>query len=403
MAFNPLPVVLSDLRRQRAVVLATLVLIALAVAMGMTVIALERALRQGSARAADDFDLVIGAPGSQTQLLLTAVYLQPAALPLLEGNVLARATAAPGVAYAAPVAFGDQWQGHPIVGTIAAFADRGGRLEAREGRIFGRRGEAVVGAAVDLPLGSVFHPAHGDGHDDDAAEHHELSYTVVGRLPSRHNIWDRAILVPVEDVWAAHGIALGASGRTIGPPWPATALPGVPAIAVKPRSVADAYRLRNEFRNGDSTAFFPAEELNELYGTLGDLRDLMMILAVACQILVVSAVLIVLLVGLAARRPQFAVLRAIGAGRGYIFVAIWLEVAALVVVGALVGTLAGYGASRVIGGWLTGRTGFALPIGMGIEEAVLMVALIVIGLVAAAIPAVLAFRQPVVAGLRGGN
>lgn len=402
MRFNPLPVVLSDLRRQRAVALATLVLIALAVAMGMTVIAVERALRQGSARAADDFDLVIGAPGSQTQLLLTTVYLQPAALPLLEGSVLARATAAPGVAYAAPVAFGDQWQGHPIVGTIAAFADRGGRLEPSEGRIFGRRGEAVVGAAVDLPLGSVFHPAHG-AHVADAVEHHELSYTVVGRLPSRHNIWDRAILVPVEDVWAVHGIATGDADRAIGPPWLAKALPGVPAIAVKPRSVADAYRLRNEFRNGDSTAFFPAEELNELYGTLGDVRDLMMILAMACQVLVVSAVLMVLLVGLAARRRQFAVLRAIGAGRGYIFVAIWLEVAALVVVGALAGALAGHGASRVIGGWLAGRTGFALPIGMGTEEAVLMVALIAVGLVAAAIPAVLAFRQPVAASLRGGN
>ena len=44
-----------------------------------------RALREGSARAADAFDLLIGAPGSETQLVLTSVYLQPASLDLIDG------------------------------------------------------------------------------------------------------------------------------------------------------------------------------------------------------------------------------------------------------------------------------------------------------------------------------
>ena len=39
-------------------------------------------------------------------------------------------------------------------------------------------------------------------------------------------------------------------------------------------SVGAAYTLRAAFRNSLSTALFPAEVLNELYGTLGDVRVL---------------------------------------------------------------------------------------------------------------------------------
>src|ERR1035437_9813679 len=49
----------------------------------------------------------------------------------------------------------------------------------------------------------TFSPAHGMHHvhepDDDGtqpdAAHGAVHYTVVGRLPARHNIWDSAILV----------------------------------------------------------------------------------------------------------------------------------------------------------------------------------------------------------------
>jgi putative ABC transport system permease protein len=104
-----------------------------------------------------------------------------------------------------------------------------------------------------------------------------LHYTVVGRLPARHNVWDSAILVPVEDVWQVHGMAQGhdpAHDQHIGPPWDAKYLSGVPAVAVKPNSVA-AYSLRGQFRNARSVALFPAEVLNDLYLTLGNVRDLL--------------------------------------------------------------------------------------------------------------------------------
>jgi len=409
--FNPFPIVRADLRRNQLLVWVTLVLVALSVATGIAVISQERALREGSARAADDFDLLVGAPGSATQLVLTTVYLRPQAIALMDGNVLAKLSAAEGVKYAAPIAFGDNWQGHPIIGTVADFASRGGTLTLTQGRIFARQGEAVVGADVPLAVGAQFSPAHGlhhaddhddDDHDHDSEEHHGVAYTVVGRLPARHNVWDKAVLVPVEDVWQIHGLAHGHDphgDQHIGPPWDASRLSGVPAIAVKPDSVAAAYRLRGAFQGTGSIALFPAEVLNDLYMTLGNVRDLMSALALTTQVLVVVAVLMALLVGFLARQRQFAVLRAMGAGRVYVFSVVWLEVVLLVSLGAALGTALGWGGSLALSHWMQSQLGFTLPVRLGAAEGTLVGGLVVSGVLTGLLPAWLTFRRSIAEGL----
>ncbi|MBB4168826.1 hypothetical protein FHX09_002672 [Rhizobium sp. BK538] len=77
-------------------------------------------MRLGSARAADRFDLVIGAAGSENQLVLSCVFLQASPLPLMDGQVLTALSADPRVAWAAPIGFGDSFRGYPIVGTTTA-------------------------------------------------------------------------------------------------------------------------------------------------------------------------------------------------------------------------------------------------------------------------------------------
>lgn len=409
--FNPFPIVVADYRRNKLLVIVTALLVAISVASGIAVISQERSLRQGSARAADDFDILVGQPGSPTQLVLSTIYLQPQAIPLLDGEVLAKASEAKGVRYAAPIAFGDRWQGYPIVGTISAFALRGGALPTSEGRIFERRGEAVIGAAVPMPLGSQISPQHGqhraDDDDDNASPAHEdhahraMHYTIVGRLPPRHNIWDRAILVPIEDVWAVHALPSGhaVGDAHIGPPWQVSQLPGVPAIALKPESISAAYGLRNQFRTAQSMALFPAEVLNDLYLALGNVRDLMSLLAITTQVLVIVAVLMALLVGFLARRRQFAVLRAIGASRFYVFSVVWVEVTLLIVAGAALGLVLGWGGSQGLAQWLEARTGFAMPVTLGLPEAALLLGLILAGALIATLPAWLTFKRSIAEGL----
>jgi putative ABC transport system permease protein len=418
---NPFPLVIGELTRSRAGCLAVTLLIALAVALGVAVSAQERALRRSSAAAAAPFDLIIGAPGSPTQLILTTVYLQPAALELVPGTVLQRLQRDPGVAYAAPIAFGDFFHGYPIVGTTEDFATFGGRRALAEGRMFATIHEAVAGSAVAVALGSSFEPAHGgpelEGDVDDSRVHHGFPYTVTGRLSPTGTAWDRAILVPVEAMWAVHALPTGhdraqaasaaasqpeaADDVRIGPPWDGPHVPGIPGIVVKPKSVADAYRLRATYRSGGTTALFPAEVLLELYATLGDVRDVLAWVAVATQALVVAAVLLAVFAVIAARRQQVAVLRALGASRGFVFACVWLQVMAMIVAGALLGTVVGWGGAGLLAMLVERRTGLAVRVALGSNELLMVGALVLLGCLLAAAPGIVSYRRPVSEGLRG--
>ncbi len=130
---NPLPIVWASLLRNRFTAMLFVTLIALAVALGIAISAQERALRLGSARAADRFDLIVAAPGSHNDVLFSVVYLNPTAVELLPAEVTSKLLAEPRAAFAAPIGFGDNHDGAPVVGTTAAFIDHlsGGLAQGR--------------------------------------------------------------------------------------------------------------------------------------------------------------------------------------------------------------------------------------------------------------------------------
>lgn len=390
---NPWPLARAGLRRRPGTALALAALVALAAALGVGLGALERGLRRGAARAADPFDLVVGAPGSPTQLVLTTIYLQPDTVPLLPGAALARLQAEPGAAWVSPVAFGDRWRDYPVVGVAPAFVTAGGRRALAEGRVFAAAGEAVAGALVPLRLGERVVPQHGRLHG--GTEHEDSPYEVVGRLAPGGTPWDRAVLVPVESVWEVHGLGDGhppESGR-IGPPWERPA--GVPAVVVKPRGVADAYALRARYRTAEAMAVFPGEVLVALFRVLGDLQAVPRAMAAATAVLVVAAVFLAFAGLLSARRREFAALRALGAPRRFVLAVVWAEMAAVLLAGVLGGLALGWAGAAAAGGALGRAAGVAVPVAPGWPEAGLAGAILAGGLLAALLPALSAWRRPV--------
>ena len=401
---NPLPIVRAELRRSWAATIAAVTLIALAAALGIAVSAQERALRAGSALAAEPFDVVVGVRGSPTQLVLGVVYLQPGPLELLPGEMLARLAADAGIAWAAPLAFGDSHLGSPIVGTTADLVTRGGAVWPAHGRVFTTRHEAVIGVDVPLGLGARFVPAHGapsTAAEPDATLHDGVEYQVVGVLPRLGTPWDRAILVPIEAVWRLHARPTGhpSDATRVGPPWE-TGAAGASAIVIKAASVADAYRLRGAFRTRDSVAVFPAEVLVELYATLGDARDLLAVVTLLTQGLVVAAIMLAVLATQAQRRRLFGVLRALGASRAYVVAAVWLQVSAVLAAGALAGLALGWLGATVISHVLQARTGLALAPAIAGPELSLVAGLVIVGALIALVPAWHAHRRPVASLLR---
>lgn len=416
---NPLPIVWASLRRNGFTSVLFVVVVALVVAFGIAISAQERALRSGSVRAADKFDLIVAAPGSFNDVLLSTVYLKPSAVELLDPAVSASLLAEPATEFVAPIGFGDSIDGAPLVGTIAPFVEylSGG---LGEGRMFAQINEAVVGALAPFSLGDeleVHHGTEAGGIDADAAadaleaeahdhehehegDHHGI--TVVGRMLPTGTPWDRASVVPIEYDWEAHGLGTGhtAGDMRIGPPFEARPLPGIPAMVVKPRDVAAAYGLRGQYRTEQSTAFFPAEVLVGLYAVLGDVTAIMGGLTLASQGLVMVAILAGIVAILDLQRQRFAVLRALGASPSFIFATVWAYVTARVVSGALIGLVLDWAVAVFLSAAIAQSTGIAMQAVVGWRELGLTGAVIVLGLVLATIPALLIYRRPVIEGLR---
>lgn len=417
--------ILADLRRNWIGALILALLIALATALGVSVTLQERALRLGSARAAAAFDLVVGAAGSETQLILSSIFLQPAPLPLLPPETLAALRADPRVENAVPVGFGDFVAGYPIVGTTSDAVEMLGGLGEGEG--FSHMGDAIVGAQVSRAIGDSFHPFH--GAVGEAGEvHSHVEYRVVGRMAPTGTPWDRAILVPIQSVWATHadhdhghepeqtaGLAAVASvphdhGHDHGPGFAGEAVdesellhtdnPGVPAILVKPKSIADAYNLRQQYRTETTLAVFPGEVLTRLYGTLGDARRILGFVAMGAQALVGAAILMVVAVHVLQRRRQIGALRAFGAPRPVVMGMVWTEVFILVAAGVICGFAIGYAIVRAISGYLARNSGVAMPVEFQAADLWTLLFLLVACAAATLLPALIAYRQTPAQALR---
>ena len=434
---NPLPLAISELRRHIFGVVIIVLLIAVAVAFGIAVSASERALRQASARAADRFDLVIGAPGSSAQLILTTVYLQGAAIPLLADDVLPRLQRDQGIEYAAPIALGDSVDQYPLVGTSKDFVTDGSRIRLVEGRVFSTRSEAVVGAAVKLAVGATFQPMHGRAADQLIDEHkHSFKFNVVGRLPKTGTAWDDAILVPIEAVWEIHTGALSgsqaephreqrhAANEVFGPLKASDDIKGVPAIVVRAKSPVDAYRLRAQYQylpaaksgryggnyggnyGGDNSggsntmAVFPAEVLVELYAVIGDMRKIMTAMSFATQLIVLLAVVLVIISALAHRRQSIAVLRAMGSPATFIFALVWIQGFFIIGMGAALGIVFGWVGSIILVNAFASNIGFNIAPTISHREWLLAASAVLAGSILATIPSVLAWRQNNAATLR---
>ncbi|SMX44441.1 ABC transporter permease [Actibacterium lipolyticum] len=400
--FAPIPLIRAILWRFRWANALFVLLIAVSVGLGVALLAQERGLRAGTAAAADKFDLIIAAPGSEVTMMLASVYLQPADAGLLDGVTYASIATDARVAMAAPLAFGDSYQGAPIVGTTAEFVTHLAGPIA-QGRIWGDHADAVIGADVPLAVGDGFEPAHGVG---DVAEHdaHGEEFHVVGRLAPTGSPWDRAIIVPVETVWETHGLANGHRpevAEQLGPPFDPEYFPGTPAVVVRATSIGATYGLKSSFaRAGETMAFFPGSVLASLYAVMGDVRQAMSLMAVVTQILVAASVLLGLFILSQLFQRQMALLQALGAPRRFVLSVVWGYANTLVVAGAMLGLIIGFASVAILSDIVSERTGVRVVAEIGWSEFHLVAGFVSCVSLLSVVPGFAVLSRSIVSGLR---
>ena len=378
-------------------------------------------LSETLSRDARAIDLVLGAQGSPTQLVLSTVY--HADVP--PGNISQREAERwaddPRVATAIPLSLGDSVRGVRIVGTTEAYATLyGANLAA--GRFWSRPMEAVVGAAAAestaLGVESRFAGAHGLA--DAGHTHASRPYRVVGLLEPTGTVLDRLILTSLESVWTLHDDGLPAQrdaqadGEADHGEHEADhgehehdadhhpeADREITAMLIGYRSPLAAMTLpRDVNARGSLQAASPALEVSRILQLVGigfdGLEAFSWVLILTAGLSVFAA----LYGSLRARQYDLAMLRCLGATRWELLSVLILEGLLLSAFGVALGFLAGHGAMELLGGWLESARGVALTGWTWTPaETMLLLGLFAVGATAAALPAVQAYRTDVAATL----
>jgi putative ABC transport system permease protein len=385
-----------------------LVLLALGVGTIVLLLLFSAQLEARLTRDARGIDLVIGAKGSPLQVILSSIYqvdFPTGNIPLGE---VERWRHHPLVESAIPIAMGDNFAGFRILGTEHAYAEHYGAVLA-EGRLWQQPFEATLGATVaaasGLRVGDQLVGSHGIAGG--GAAHAEHPYTVVGVLAPSASVLDRLVLTPIESVWEVHGMHHGepdadqaGPGDEHAPKHEDGGLPAavrpleVTALLIHYRSPLGAVEVPPVVnQEGALQAASPALETARLLQLVGVGLEVLRGFGALLIATAGLSVFIALWNALQERRYDLAVLRTLGASRRVLFIQPLLEGLLLAAGGTLLGLLAGHGIATLLGrllraGQNMGLTGLTwLP-----EEGYVVLLALAVGLLAALLPAIQAYR-----------
>ncbi len=399
-------------------------------------------------------DLVIGAKGSPLQLVLSTMYYVDAPT----GNVPIGKVkpflnpAHPLIATAVPLSIGDSYRNHRIVGTTEEFLGLYG-AELSEGNWPEDNFEVVVGslAARDTKLkpGDTFETAH--GLDEEIGAEHEgvPPLRVVGLLAPTGTVADQLLLTTPATYWLSHGdhsptppaetddeeepAAVeedhehaeseehehGANDAPSGhedhnhadehahtaPVYRtaeelAAAAPEQEITALLLKFKGRNYQALNMGRsineNTDLQAATPAIETTRVFQLFDQSERALRLLALIIMIVSALSVFISLYSSLRDRRYELALLRVMGASRPRLFGLITFEGVLLALVGCVAGILLAHGALWLLANNLREAYRYEFSAVHFLPgEAVLLGASLLIGLVAALLPAAQAARADV--------
>ncbi|CAH1667785.1 MULTISPECIES: FtsX-like permease family protein [unclassified Chelatococcus] len=421
-----LKLIAADLRRMWLATIILVLLIAVATALVLALRIGERALVQATGRAAERFDIIVGAPGSEVDLTLSSLLLRREPLAGLHPQIVEQLLADKRATSVAPLIFGERFRGMPIIGTTAAFATDGGRIKLAAGRIFMAPGEAVVGARSPVGPNELVTLSPDDRRRGPGVKGLN-SYTIVGRLNWTGTPWDRAVLVPLESFWQKRDVGpwspdedvigeapprlvmttAGEGSARVGAlapppslqPW-TRPLRNVGAVALRARSPADAQSLKESYNSDVAMAILPKEEIEALRGTFANLQAALNIIALGGLGSVAVAIVLVAISHLDHRRGQISAYRTLGVSSASIFRLVWAQLVTIVAFGLCLGVVLGYVAALLLGDFFTLSTALVLPVSLQMADAPLLTTLALGGAVLAAIPALIAARRPIIAAPR---
>jgi putative ABC transport system permease protein len=343
--------VARSLRQHALSTLVTVFSVALASGLVLSVYAIQSQARAAFTAGPTGFDAVLGARGSQLQLVLNTVFhldTSPGNIPWSMYEAIKKDDR---VELAVPYAVGDNYLGFRIVGTTPdAFpkseVGADGKFVGGVGRLFDPASrEAVIGSFVaqrtGLAVGSKFNPYHGITYDE--RQRHAEEYVVVGvraptSSPSDHVVW-----IPIEGVYRMKGHELRGDGKTYVPKDTEDipdASKEVSAVMIKLKSPAMGFQLQQTINTQGKVATLAwpiGTVMADLFDKMGWVYEVLTLVAHLVCVVAAAAILASIYNTINERRREFAILRALGARKTIVFAAIVAESAAISAIGAALG------------------------------------------------------------------
>lgn len=398
----------------------TLTFIALSVAISaILLVGLERLrgqIRAGFVQAISGTDLVVGARGSQIQLIIYAVFHLGGATNNIGWDTAQEIAALPEVAWTIPISLGDSHRGYTVVATSVDFFEffryqRDQKVAISTGRVFDDIFEVVVGSEVarklNLSLADSLVLKHGTASA--APEHSDKPFTVVGVLEPTGSPVDRSLLISLRSMEAIHIDWRGGApvpGFSIGPdrarlmklePKAITAL----MVGLKNRRQVFSLQRSINNRPGEAlTAVMPGVALDQLWRLVGGGEKVLWAVSALVTVTGLMGLIAAVLAGLGERRRELAVLRSVGARPMDILILLALESLLLTAIGVIIGLLTLAALIYVLGPILADLYGLNVYLSAPTaREMLLSGAIIAAGFLAGLIPAFRAYRLSVGDGL----
>ena len=319
---------------------------------------------------------------------------------------------------AIPLALGDNYRGHRIVGTTKAYLDRYD-AEIADGVFWDHLFDVVAGADVaeleGLGIGDTIQSSH--GFAEEGMAHQDSPMRVVGILDDTGTVLDRLILTSVETMWGIHAphddsedhdhdsedhdhvdaqksdsvltdtsyLADEHSGEQI------TAL----LISYRnPLAAAQFPRFVNERTSMQAAA--PAIEITRLLNLLGVGLDAIRVFAYVLILASVLGIFIALLNSMKERKYDLAIMRSLGGSRIKLFSIVLLEGVMISVAGGVLGIVLGHLAVELVGQSFAEARQFAVTGFVMIPGEGWIIALAAgIGLLSSVIPAIQAYNTDI--------
>jgi len=200
---------------------------------------------------------------------------------------------------------------------------------------------------------------------------------------------DRAIFVSLSSFWEMNEVSRK------------TGLKPLSTVLVRPKRLSDLPAIQRRFNVAPGTqAVLPSAVLLSIFNVVGLVEE---VLAVVLAV-VAGIVLLYLFVSMYSatfeRRREIATMRALGARRTTILSVVLLESGALALVGGVAGILGGHGAAYLGARLLSSRGGPVMPpFAVSHLQPLVLAAVVVLGVLAGLLPALLAYRTEVAENL----